>query len=116
GRVLTFSNGTLNVDDLAALVGAYSANPTSPEADASPLELSVLQGLNLDLGNGLGSLFADGDNQGILGVGALGQYAEANPDRVYASSGALGEAGAIAVGGTDPADSAYLDLGALLSV
>ncbi|MGO3721531.1 choice-of-anchor G family protein, partial [Microbacterium gubbeenense] len=114
GRVLTFSGGTVNVDQLAALESAYSANGGSPEAVNSPLSLELLSGLNIDLGVGLGALFADGTNDGVLGVGALGQFAEANADRVYASSGAVGDAGAIAIGGTDPADSAYLDLGNLL--
>src|SRR5690606_25231507 len=46
---------------------------------------------------------------------ALGQYANAGEDSAYASSGLIGEEGAISPAtGTDPAENAYLDLGPIL--
>ncbi|MBY0690181.1 choice-of-anchor G family protein, partial [Microbacterium marinilacus] len=115
GRVLTFSEGTIDLDQVAALVEAYSAVPSSPDVDASPLALSLLDGIDLGLGNGV-QLFTDGTNNGVIGVGALGQHAETDEARAYGASGAVSDAGAISWGSTDPADSAYLDLGNLLDV
>ena len=112
GRFLTFQGGFVDIDDLAAINGAYSAFPSEGGGvDNTPLELEVLNTLDIDLGNGV-KLF--GDN-GILALGALGQYANTAEDEApFASSGLVGEDGVIAVPGDTPEENAYLDLTPLL--
>src|SRR5690625_1274897 len=112
GRFLTFQGGFVDIDDLAAINGAYSAFPSEGGGvDNTPLELEILNALDIDLGNGV-KLF--GDN-GILALGALGQYANTAEDEApFASSGLVGEDGVIAVPGDTPEESAYLDLAPLL--
>ena len=112
GRFLTFQGGFVDIDDLAAINGAYSAFPSEGGGvDNTPLELEVLNTLDIDLGNGV-KLF--GDN-GILALGALGQYANTAEDEApFASSGLVGEDGVIAVPGDTPEENAYLDLAPLL--
>ncbi|WP_394160780.1 choice-of-anchor G family protein, partial [Galactobacter valiniphilus] len=116
GNLISGSVAGLNTDVLADLERAYSGNVSSPTTDSSPLDLTALSLINLDLGGGLQvPLFGD---SGIIAVGAAGQYAKTgkNPNTAYGSSGLVGEDGAIAVDGdTDPANSAYVDLTKLLA-
>jgi hypothetical protein len=109
GRVLS-GGGTVNLDGIANLAPAYSADPSAPGPVASPLQLSVLSALGIDLGGGV-QLF--GPN-GVIAVGALEQYATTSDESAYAASGALTQDGAIAVGGRGPQDNAAVDVTALL--
>src|SRR5690606_33450680 len=111
GRLITGSTAALDLNTIADLAGAYSADPSAPGEDNHPLSLEVLSALNIDLGDGL-QLF--GPN-GIVGVGALGQYATTSTDGApLASSGLINADGSIAVGGGDPTENAYVDLGPIL--
>ncbi|HIZ37036.1 MAG TPA: choice-of-anchor G family protein, partial [Candidatus Ruania gallistercoris] len=110
GRLIA-GGGVVNLNDIAEIAGAYSATPTAPGEVNSPLSLEVLNALNIDLGDGL-QLF--GEN-GVIGVGALGQYANtAEGADPLASAGLVNADGSIAVGSGDPAENAYLDLSPLL--
>ncbi|HLS63262.1 MAG TPA: choice-of-anchor G family protein [Ruania sp.] len=110
GRLLT-GGGVVNLNDIAELAGAYSAHPSAPGVVDDPLSLEVLNSLDLDLGDGL-QLF--GEN-GVIGLGALGQYGSTAEDEVpLASSGLVNADGSIAVGGGDPGENAYVDLTPLL--
>ncbi|MCW4458683.1 choice-of-anchor G family protein [Microbacterium sp. MPKO10] len=109
GRLIS-GDGTINLNDIAELAEAYKADPSNPGEQSSAIDLAVLDALNIDLGDGV-QLF--GPN-GVIGVGALGQYASASPGDAYASSGAITSEGAIAIGGNGAEDNAFLDLTALL--
>lgn len=109
GRVLS-GGGTVDLDGVASLAPAYSADPSAPGTVASPLQLSVLSALGIDLGGGV-QLF--GPN-GVIAVGALEQYATTSDESAYAASGALTQDGGIAVGGRGPQDDAAVDVTALL--
>ncbi|MGO1973804.1 MAG: choice-of-anchor G family protein, partial [Propionibacteriaceae bacterium] len=112
GRLLTGA-GVINLNTVAELGGAYSADPTAPGEVANPLSLEVLQALNLDLGDGIQLLRSDGS--GILAVGAAGQYATTPADGIpFASAGAINADGSIAFAPDDPAQNAYVDLTELL--
>ena len=112
GRFLTFDGAlgdTVNV--LAELAPAYSATPSGESPNSRSLDLELLSALDISLGDGL-QLF--GENP-ILGLGALGQYSSTDATSAYASSGLLGEEGAIApAAGNDPSENAYLDLAPIL--
>ncbi|MGL3149252.1 choice-of-anchor G family protein, partial [Microbacterium sp. A82] len=113
GRLITGSTATLDLNTVADLAGAYSADPSATGADNHPLSLEVLSALNIDLGDGL-QLF--GPN-GIVGVGALGQYANTSADGApLASAGLVNADGSIAVGSGDPTENAYVDLGPILGL
>ncbi len=111
GRVLS-GGGSINLNDIAALTPAYSADPSSPEVVQNNLDVTALKSLNLDLGNGIQL----GDASELLGAGILGQYAAADKDGVpFASSGAIQDDGSIAVApnnepGTPDDQNAYVDL------
>ena len=109
GRVLS-GGGTIDLDAVASLAPAYSADPSAPGTVASPLQLSVLNALGIDLGGGV-QLF--GPN-GVIAVGALEQYATTSDEASYAASGAITQDGAIAVGGRGPQDNASVDVTRLL--
>jgi len=109
GRVVS-GGGTVNLDGIASLAPAYSADPSAPGIVASPLQASVLSTLGIDLGGGV-QLF--GPN-GVIGVGALEQYASTSEEDAYAASGAVTQDGSIAVGGTGPQDNAFVDVTELL--
>ncbi|WP_420114843.1 choice-of-anchor G family protein, partial [Pseudactinotalea sp.] len=110
GRLIS-GGGVVDLNTIAALNPAYSASPSEPGEVVSPLSLEVLEALDIDLGDGI-QLF--GEN-GIIGVGALGQYANTAEGEVpLASSGAVNADGSIAIGGGGPQDNAYLDLTPLL--
>ncbi|ACZ23238.1 Ig-like domain-containing protein [Sanguibacter keddieii DSM 10542] len=109
GRVVS-GGGTINLDGIASLAPAYSADPSAPGTVASPLQLSVLNTLGIDLGGGV-QLF--GPN-GVIAVGALEQYATTSDEASYAASGAITQDGAIAVGGRGPQDNASVDVTQLL--
>ena len=112
GRFLTF-DGALGdtVNALAELAPAYSATPSGEPENSRSLDLELLSALEISLGDGL-QLF--GENP-ILGLGALGQFSRTDATSSYASSGLLGEEGAIApAAGNDPSENAYLDLAPIL--
>ncbi|WP_277050496.1 choice-of-anchor G family protein, partial [Ruania albidiflava] len=110
GRLLT-GGGVVNLNDIAEIAGAYSANPSAPGEVDHPLSLEVLGALDIDLGDGL-QLF--GEN-GVIGVGALGQYASTSDGEVpLASAGLIDASGAISVGTGDPGENSYVDLSPLL--
>ena len=112
GRLLTGNTAAVDLNSIADLAGAYSADPSASGAVNHPLSADVLNALNIDLGDGL-QLF--GPN-GIVGVGALGQYANTAPGAVpLASSGLVNADGSIAVGSGDPTENAYVDLGPILA-
>ena len=109
GRVVS-GGGTVNLDGIASLAPAYSADPSAPGIVTSPLQATVLSTLGIDLGGGV-QLF--GPN-GVIGVGALEQYASTSEEDAYAASGAVTQDGSIAVGGTGPQDNAFVDVTELL--
>ncbi|GMA25592.1 hypothetical protein GCM10025864_33510 [Luteimicrobium album] len=115
GRLLSGSALTLDLDTVAALDGATAENPsgTHPTDGPSNLDASAVADLLTLQTNGV-NLFG---NNGIVKLGVGGQYAEAKDDgSAYASSGAITDTGAIAVGGSAarPSD-ATITLDALLS-
>jgi hypothetical protein len=111
GSILS-GGGLVDLNDIASLAPAYRANPSSTGVDPHPLSASVLNALNINLGSGI-QLFGGG---GVLGVGALDQYAKDGPiGTAYASSGALQSSGAIAVGTPGDTSNAYIDATTLLS-
>src|SRR5699024_10016743 len=110
GRLIT-GGGAVNLNDIAELAGAYSADPSAPGPVEHPLSIEVLNSLDLDLGDGV-QLF--GEN-GVLALGALGQYASTGEGGLpLASSGLIGSDGSIAPASGDPGENAYLDLTPLL--
>src|SRR5690554_364814 len=110
GRLIS-GGGIVNLNGIAALDPAYSADPSASGVAENPLSIKVLEALDIDLGDGI-QLF--GDN-GIIGVGALAQYARTSPDEApFASSGAVNADGTIAFAPNDPNQNAFLDLAPLL--
>src|SRR5699024_6156108 len=97
----------VNLNDIAELQGAYSADPSAPGVVENPLSIEVLNSLDLDLGDGV-QLF--GEN-GVLALGALGQYACTGEGGVpLASSGLIGADGSIAPASGDTGQNAHLDV------
>ncbi|MET3806568.1 hypothetical protein ABIB25_003584 [Nakamurella sp. UYEF19] len=112
GRFLSGTIGVTNLDNVAALVPATAVNTGGPAVvNDHPLDATVLNAIDLPLGNGIALL----GNQGILTLGAVEQYAKASPDgSSYGASGALDNNGAISTGaGTPGIADAQLDLTAL---
>src|SRR5690606_35661873 len=108
---LSSGSGVVHLSTIPFREPAYSAHPSASGDVSNPLSVEVLEALNIDLGDGI-QLF--GEN-GILALGALGQYASTSEGEVpFASSGAINADGSIAVGTGDPAENAYIDLGPLL--
>ena len=108
----------LNTDIAAEVARAYSGNVSSPAVDDHPFDVTALSALQLNLGGGVQlPLFDDGDGDGVIGLGAVGQYAKTgkSPNTAFGSSGLLGNNGVIGVGDTStPEQDAYLDLTNLL--
>src|SRR5690625_847204 len=112
GRLLS-GGGAVNLNAIAALAPAYSAHDSDSGIDQNPLSLDVLNALGIDLGDGI-QLFGP---SGIIGVGALGQYARTGAEEVpFASSGAVNADGSIALAPSDPSQNAFLDLAPLLGM
>ena len=113
GKFLGGSAVGIDLDDLAEINGALAENPSGENPlVTNPLGAEVLNSIGADLGGGI-QLF--GPN-GVIALGAVNQYAEAQDDgTARAASGAVTDQGAIAVGGSDafPSD-ASLNLDALL--
>ncbi|MTG90825.1 choice-of-anchor G family protein, partial [Cellulosimicrobium sp. BIT-GX5] len=112
GRFLSGTVAGLDLDTVAALEGALAETPSGTPLDTHPLSAEVLSALEIDL---TGALQLLGPN-GVLALGAVNQYAEANPDgSARAASGALSDQGTISVGGSAefPSD-ARLELTQLL--
>ncbi|PCN48979.1 hypothetical protein Csp2054_05305, partial [Curtobacterium sp. 'Ferrero'] len=99
GRFLSGTALGLNLDDLLAVTPADARNTGgATDTDVHPLDVTALNAVDVDLGDGLNLL---GDN-GILTLGAVNQYAQANPDgSSLAASGAVTNTGGIGVGGQD---------------
>ncbi len=98
GRLLTASLGGVPLDALLALAAASAVNSDgSPTVISNvPLDATALSALNINVGSGI-ALF--GEN-GIIELGAVGQYAEARPD-----------GSSVAFSGTVAAAPALLGLG-----
>ncbi|QEE60478.1 choice-of-anchor G family protein [Salinibacterium sp. dk2585] len=108
GRVLS-GGGAVNLNGVASLAPAYTASPSQPGAETAPLDLTVLDAVGIEIG-GVSLLGTDG----VVGVGALQQYASTTPTVASAASGAVLSDGTIDVGGSGVQDNAFVDLGALL--
>lgn len=117
GRLLTASLLGSALDPLVALNGAVASDPGGPATSDVPLDATAL-GLITAQANTT-NLFGTG---GIIQLGAVGQYAAANPDgSSVAFSGAVSEAGSLVGVGTTvtpsnigtpaPGDSATISVG-----
>ncbi|TWH28101.1 hypothetical protein L600_004700000010, partial [Isoptericola variabilis J7] len=96
GKFLGGSTLSVNLDDIAALEGAHAEYPSGETLDTNPLAAEVLNAVAVDLGDSL-QLF--GPN-GVIALGAVNQYAEADAEGAAAASGAVSDQGAISVGGS----------------
>jgi hypothetical protein len=104
GRLLTASLGGTPIDGLLLLAGATAVNTDGgPTVVADvPLDATALGALNIQVVPGI-ALF--GDN-GLIQLGAVGQYAEARPDgSSVAFSGTVSEAPGLLGIGTTPTGS-----------
>lgn len=112
GRFITGKTPLGSLDKIAQLHGAYSPGGQAPETVSNPLKVSILNSLNIDLGDKL-QLFG---KQGVIQLGALAQYAHTDPlGTQVAASGAISDQGAISVGGSAEAPAnAHLNLTGLL--
>ncbi|ROS61333.1 IPT/TIG domain-containing protein [Frigoribacterium sp. PhB160] len=114
GRFLGGSALGLDLDDLVALETARAVNTGGdPVTDVTPLDATVLNAVEVDLGSGIELL---GPN-GLLTLGAVNQFAQASPDgSSTAASGAVTNAGAVGVGGAAgvPQADAAFDLSGLV--
>ncbi|MDZ5079128.1 choice-of-anchor G family protein, partial [Nesterenkonia sp. HG001] len=114
GKFLGGQAAGINLDDIAEINGAFAENPSGDHPIVTnPLGAEVINAIGVDLGDSL-QLF--GPN-GVIQVGAVNQYAEAQDNGdARAASGAVSDQGAISVGGSDefPAD-ASIDLSELLT-
>ncbi|MBA8989458.1 LPXTG-motif cell wall-anchored protein [Curtobacterium pusillum] len=114
GRFLSGSALGIDLDDILSVTPADAVNTGGATVtDVHPLDVTALNAVNVDIGDGLNLL---GDN-GILTLGAANQYAQANPDgSSLAASGAVTNTGGIGVGGQDgvPQANATLDLSGLI--
>jgi hypothetical protein len=109
-------NGTVlgaSLDNIAGLAPAYQANTSNPGEDVNPLGATALDNLTVTNGPGGTNLFG---GQGIINVGAVGQYAKDEADgTATASSGAIGSDGAIVTGTAGDTSNASVDADSLLS-
>ena len=114
GRFLGGSALGLDLDDLVVLETARAVNTGGdPVTDVTPLDATVLNAVEVDLGSGVELL---GPN-GLLTLGAVNQFAQASPDgSSTAASGAVTNAGAVGVGGAAgvPQADATFDLSGLV--
>ncbi|PZF53890.1 hypothetical protein DEJ23_14060 [Curtobacterium sp. MCSS17_008] len=114
GRFISGSALGINLDDILTVTPADARNTGGATVtDVHPLDATALNSVSVDLGNGLNLL---GDN-GMLTLGAVNQYAAANPDgSSAAASGAVTNTGGIGVGGQDgvPQANASLALSGLI--
>lgn len=105
GKFLDGSVGNIDLDTLITLANAYAETPSGNPSEDVPLDVTALNSVNVALGavNLLG-------NNGILQLGAVEQFAQADPNGdAYAGSGAVSDSsGAIAIDdapGEDLADA-----------
>ncbi|WFR67529.1 choice-of-anchor G family protein [Curtobacterium flaccumfaciens] len=114
GRFLSGTALGINLDNILTVEPADATNTGGAAVtDVHPLNVTALNAVNVDIGSGLNLL---GDN-GILTLGAVNQYAAANPDgSSAAASGAVTNTGGIGVGGADGVSqsNATLDLSGLI--
>ncbi len=115
GRFLSGSLVGIDLDQIVELAAARAANDgTQPlQTSKDPLSASVLQTVDVDAPGGVQL-----DLGQFLDAGVINQYAEAEVDGVaMASSGAIGDDGAIGVGevGAGSAGDLTLDLDALIN-
>ncbi len=111
GRFLSGSVLATNLDNIAGLAPASAVNDGSTTNVASnhPLDATVLNAVNADLGSGLNLFGANG----VITLGAVDQFASASSNgSSKAASGAVDNNGAIAVGGVNgvPSSDATIDL------
>ncbi|ROQ36747.1 hypothetical protein EDF46_3292 [Frondihabitans sp. PhB188] len=111
--VLLSGSGIVNLDTIAQLKGAYSSTnaTTSAGTVANPLDLTAVNALGVNLGNGVQLLGANG----ILQLGVAGQYAATTATTSTAAAGLVGSDGTIAVGAGTPGTPSTLNLTPLLS-
>ncbi|MGN8049636.1 choice-of-anchor G family protein [Curtobacterium sp. 22159] len=111
GRLIAGS-GTVDLDDVAALAGSFGATaPGGPVGGTSdPLDLSVLNGIGINVPGGIQLL---GQN-GLVNVGVAGQVARTDTRSAVAAAGAVGADGAIQVGPATPGAGATVNLAPLL--
>lgn len=114
-RFISGSALGLDLDTVLSVDPAQAANTGSPAqvTDTHPLDVTALNAVNVDLGSGINLL---GDN-GILALGAVNQFAQANSDgSSNSASGAVTNTGAIGVGGVGgvPQSDAPFDLSGLI--
>ncbi len=108
---LLSGSGIVDLDNIAALRGAYSATPTAGGVVANPLDVTAANAVNVDLGNGVRLL---GTN-GLLTLGVTGQYASTTPTSATAASGLIGSDGSIGAGPGTAGGVSTLNLTPLLS-
>ncbi|MFJ3381863.1 beta strand repeat-containing protein [Curtobacterium sp. NPDC090217] len=111
--VLLGGSGLVNADAIVQLAGAYSARgATSGGGTTSqPVDVTALNAVNVNLGNDIDLL---GSN-GILTLGAAGQYATSSASGATGSSGLITGNGGIGVGNGANGSGASLNLDPLLS-
>ncbi|GAA4265483.1 beta strand repeat-containing protein [Frondihabitans peucedani] len=110
---LLSGSGIVDLDTIAQLRSAYSATTaTATQGTVSnPLDVTAVNALGVSLGNGVRLL---GTN-GLLTLGAAGQYANTTATGSTAASGVIGSDGTIAVGPGTPGSASTLNLTPLLS-
>lgn len=104
GRLLTATLGGTPIDGLLLLAGAKAVNTDGGPTVISdvPLDATALGALNIEIAPGI---LVFGDN-GLIQLGAVGQYAEARPDgSSVAFSGTVSEAPGLLGIGTTPTGS-----------
>ncbi|WP_162321923.1 choice-of-anchor G family protein, partial [Nesterenkonia haasae] len=114
GKFLGGEAAGIDLDGIAEINGAFAENPSGDHPIVTnPLGAEVLNAIGVNLGDSL-QLF--GPN-GVIQLGAVNQYGEAQDDGfARAASGAVSDQGGISVGGSEefPAD-ASVDLSELLT-
>ncbi len=114
GRFLSGTVAGTNLDTILAIAGVKAKNDGSPSSvtERDTLNATVLNAISLPLPGGLHLL----EDNGLLTLGAVSQYARANSDgSSRGASGAVTNSGAIDVGGSSGAPAnATLDLDGLL--
>ncbi|BDZ51667.1 hypothetical protein GCM10025867_39080 [Frondihabitans sucicola] len=110
---LLSGSGIVDLDTVAQLGSAYSASTAggSMGVVANPLDLTAVNALGVNLGNGVRLL----GNNGLLTLGVAGQYANSSATKSTASAGVVGSDGSIAVGSGTPGNASSLNLTPLLS-
>jgi hypothetical protein len=107
-RFLHGSVSGTDLDAIIALQGALAETPSGAASVDDPLSVSVLEALDIDIPGGI-QLVGTG---GLLTLGAIAQFAEAEADGAAAAgAGAVSNDGAVAIdGASGPISDAQLSL------